>query len=133
MMLPATLSSMEMLRRPPPARGRPRKRRIALGTAGSRACSCPPLFAWPRTRACADPGPSPHHADHVQGTVSVPVAASVEAMSEHLGGGGFYGRYSTKAGQGSLAPQPLGIVLKATIKSVAACSVPTAGRASNSE
>ncbi len=41
-------------RRKRSAHGRPRERRIALGTVGSLACSCPPRFAWPRTRGCDD-------------------------------------------------------------------------------
>src|SRR5829696_6847360 len=109
MLASGTLSSMEVLRRPRPTHGRPRERRSALGSAGSRAYSYPPRFAWPRT-AGAPLHAHAHHADHVQRTVGVSVAASVEAMSEYLAGGSLYGSHSTQTGEGSLAPQPLGIV-----------------------
>src|SRR5215211_847651 len=96
MMLPGTLSSTEMLQRPAPAHGRPRERRIAFALHGS------PGDVLARTPVLAHL----HHVDHTQGTVSVPVATSVEAMPYHLSGGGFCGRRSTEAGEGSLAPQP---------------------------
>src|SRR5215203_207842 len=110
MMLPGTLSSMEVLRRPPPASGRPRERPIALGSAGSRACSCPPRFAWPRSAGCADPCPCAPCRSCAGHGWRPGCLHKVEAMSDHLAGGGFYGRGSTKAGEGSVAPQSLGIV-----------------------
>src|SRR5215210_3342820 len=88
MMLLGRLSSIEVLRGPRPTRARPRERRIALGSAGSRAYSCPPRLACPRTAGGAPVHAHPHHADHVQGTVGVWVAASIEAMSDHLAAGG---------------------------------------------
>jgi hypothetical protein len=45
-------------------------------------------------------------------------------MAEDLASGSFDGRDPAQAGEGSLATQPLGVVFKATISSVAAWSVP---------
>src|SRR3712207_6131466 len=47
---------------------------------------------------------------HVQRTVGVPVATSVEAVARYLSRGGFHGRHSAENGEGSLASQPLGVV-----------------------
>jgi hypothetical protein len=74
----------------------------------------------------------PSQADHVQRTVSVPVATAVEAVPHDLAGGGLDGSDPTQTGEGGLAPQPLGVVFKATIKSVAALSVPMPGKETNS-
>src|SRR5215203_3806806 len=52
----------------------------------------------------------PSQADHVQRTVSLPVAASVETVPHHLAGGGFDGRDPAQTGEGGLAPQPLRVV-----------------------
>src|SRR5215216_2029065 len=52
----------------------------------------------------------PSQTDHVQRSVGVPVATSVEAVTHYLSRGGFYGRHSAKTGEGGLTPQPLGIV-----------------------
>src|ERR687897_2971852 len=52
----------------------------------------------------------PSQTDHVQRTVSVPVAAAVEPMPDNLARGSFDGRDPAQAGEGSLAPQPLGVV-----------------------
>ena len=41
-------------------------------------------------------------------------------MSHHLAGGGFDGSYSAQTGKRGLAPEPLGVVFKATTKSVVA-------------
>ena len=70
----------------------------------------------------------PSQTDHVQRTVGVPVATEIEAVAHYLSRGGFRGRHSAQTREGGLAPQALGIVSKATIKSVAAWSVPTAGQ-----
>src|SRR5215210_1947914 len=69
---------------------------------------------------------SPHtsQTNHLQRTVGVPVATSVEAVAHYLSRGGFHRRHSAHTGEGSLPPQPLGIVFKATVSSVAAWSVP---------
>jgi hypothetical protein len=56
----------------------------------------------------------------------------VETMPDNLAGGSFDGRDSAEAGEGGLAPQPLGIVFRATIKSVAAFSVPMPAKETNS-
>jgi hypothetical protein len=74
----------------------------------------------------------PSQTDHVQRTVSVPVAAAVETMPDNLASGSFDGRDPAQAGEGSLATQPLGVVFKATISSVAAWSVPMPGKQTNS-
>jgi hypothetical protein len=74
----------------------------------------------------------PSQADHVQRAVGLPVATSVETMADDLPGGGLDGSDPAEAGEGGLAPQSLGIVFKATIKSVAALSVPMPGKATNS-
>src|SRR5215208_4348591 len=81
-----------------------------------------------RARISAHPG----QADHVQGAVGLPVATAVEAMPHDLAGGGFDGGDPAQTGEGGLAPQPLRVVFKATIKSVAALSVPMPGKATNS-
>jgi hypothetical protein len=74
----------------------------------------------------------PSQTDHVQCAVGFPVATSVEAVAHYLSRGGFHGRHSAKTGEGSLATQPLGVVFKATISSVAAWSVPMPGKQTNS-
>jgi hypothetical protein len=71
-------------------------------------------------------------ADHVQRTVGFPIATPVETMPHDLAGGGLDGRDSAEAGEGGLTPQPLGIVFKATINSVAAWSVPMPAKETNS-
>jgi hypothetical protein len=53
-------------------------------------------------------------------------------MPHHLASGSLDGRDPAQAGEGSLATQPLGVVFKATIKSVAAWSVPMAAKETNS-
>src|SRR5215211_298836 len=53
-------------------------------------------------------------------------------MAEDLASGSFDGRDPAQAGEGSLATQPLGVVFKATISSVAAFSVPMAAKETNS-
>ena len=53
-------------------------------------------------------------------------------MPDNLASGSFDRRDPAQAGEGSLAPQPLGVVFKATISSVAAWSVPMAGKETNS-
>jgi hypothetical protein len=133
MMLPGTLSSMEMLRCSPPARGRPRERHIALGSARSRACSCPARFAWPRTPVCVYPCPSAPCRSHVQGTVGAPVAYfrlsrwRTTTLPEEASMGDTPQRLAKEASLLNLSG-----LSPATINSVAAWSVPTAGRASNS-
>ena len=52
----------------------------------------------------------PGKTDHIQRTVSLPVATAVEAVAHYLSRGGFHGRHSAKTGEGGLTPQPLGIV-----------------------
>src|SRR5829696_686735 len=52
----------------------------------------------------------PSQTDHVQRTVSVPVAAAVETMPDNLARGSFDGRDPAQAGEGSLATQPLRVV-----------------------
>ena len=52
----------------------------------------------------------PSQTDHLQRTVGLPVAAAVETMPDNLARGSFDGRDPAQAGEGSLAPQPLGIV-----------------------
>src|ERR687897_2787836 len=52
----------------------------------------------------------PSQTDHVQRTVSVPVAAAVEPMPDNLARGSFYGRHSAEAGEGGLAGQTPWIV-----------------------
>ena|ERR671918_239792 len=74
----------------------------------------------------------PGQADHVQRTVGFPVPTEVETMSDDLAGGGFNGSDPAHTGEGGLAPQPLGIVFKATINSVAALSVPMPAKETNS-
>src|SRR5215207_5357631 len=74
----------------------------------------------------------PSQTDHVQRSVGVPVATSVEAMAHYLSRGGFHGRHPAQTGEGGLASQPLGIVFKATISSVAAWSVPMPAKETNS-
>jgi hypothetical protein len=74
----------------------------------------------------------PSQTDHVQRTVGLAVATAVETMPDDLAGGGLDGRDTAEAGQGGLATQPLGIVFKATIKSVAAWSVPMPAKETNS-
>src|SRR5918993_2536262 len=74
----------------------------------------------------------PSQTDHVQRTVSVPVAAAVETMPDNLASGSFDGRDPAQTGEGSLATQTLGVVFKATISSVAAWSVPMAGKETHS-
>jgi hypothetical protein len=75
----------------------------------------------------------PCQADHVQRTIGLPVAYSrlrrwLTTLPEEASMGATPHRLS----EGGLAPQPLGVVFKATIKSVAALSVPMPGRATNS-
>jgi hypothetical protein len=53
-------------------------------------------------------------------------------MAEDLAGGSLDGSDSAQSGEGSLALQPLGVVFKATIKSVAAFSVPMPAKETNS-
>jgi hypothetical protein len=53
-------------------------------------------------------------------------------MAEDLASGSFDGRDPAQAGEGSLATQPLGVVFKATISSVAAWSVPMPAKETNS-
>ena len=74
----------------------------------------------------------PSQADHVQRTVGLSVATAVETVAYDLAGGGFDGSDPTQTGEGGLAPQSLGIVFKATIKSVAALSVPMPAKETNS-
>jgi hypothetical protein len=76
--------------------------------------------------------PHPSQTDHVQRAVGLPVATSVEAMAHYLSRGGFHGRHSAETREGGLTPQPLGIVFKATLSSVAAWSVPMPNRETNS-
>src|SRR5215207_120851 len=52
----------------------------------------------------------PSQTDHVQCSVGVPVAAAVEAVSNDHAGGSLDGRDPAEAGEGGLAPQPLGII-----------------------
>src|SRR5687767_7920054 len=52
----------------------------------------------------------PSQTDHVQRSVGVPVATSVEAVAHYLSRGGFHGRHSAKTGEGGLTPQPPRIV-----------------------
>src|SRR5215213_8679705 len=59
---------------------------------------------------CATVSSHPSQTDHVQRTVGVPVATSVEAVTHYLSRGGFHGRHSAETGEGGLTPQPLGIV-----------------------
>ena len=66
----------------------------------------------------------PGQTDHVQRPVGFPVATAVETVADDLAGGGFDGRDPAQTSEGGLAPQPLGVVFKATISSVAAWSVP---------
>src|SRR5918993_5262284 len=51
-----------------------------------------------------------HHADHVQGPVGIPVAATVEPMPDHFARGGIDGRDPAEAGERSFAAQALGVV-----------------------
>jgi hypothetical protein len=77
-----------------------------------------------RTRACDDLAsyePDKPCTAHCSG---LPVATSVEAVAHYLSRGGFHRPHSTQTGEGGLTPQPLGIVFKATLSSVAAFSVP---------
>jgi hypothetical protein len=53
-------------------------------------------------------------------------------MPDNLAGGGFDGRDPAQAGEGGLASQPLGVVFKATINSVAAWSVRMPAKETNS-
>src|SRR5215212_8044955 len=64
--------------------------------------------------------------------VGLPVASAVETVPHHLARGGFDGSYPAQIGEGGFAPQPLGVVFKATIKSVAALSVPMPAKETNS-
>ncbi len=52
----------------------------------------------------------PSQADHIQGTVGLPVATAVETVPEDLAGGGFDGSDPAQTGEGGLGPQPLGVV-----------------------
>jgi hypothetical protein len=70
--------------------------------------------------------------EHVQRTVGVSVATTVETMPHHLAGGSFDGRDSAETREGGLTSQPLGVVFKATISSVAAWSVPMPLKETNS-
>ena len=62
----------------------------------------------------------PHHADHAQRPVGVPVAAAIETMSHDLPGGSPYGRNPAKAGEESLAVRALRVAFKARTSRVAA-------------
>ena len=53
-------------------------------------------------------------------------------MPDNLARGSFDGREPAQAGEGSLATQPLGVVYKATISSVAAWSVPMLAKETDS-
>src|SRR5215203_7475205 len=69
--------------------------------------------------------------DHVQRSVGLPVATAVETVAHYLPRGGFHRRHSAQTGEGGLTPQPLGIV-RATISSVAAWSVPMPAKETSS-
>jgi hypothetical protein len=52
----------------------------------------------------------PSQTNHVQRTVSVPVATAVETMPDDFARGSFDGRDSAETREGSLTSQPLGVV-----------------------
>src|SRR3954451_15186313 len=52
----------------------------------------------------------PSQTDHVQRAVGLPVATAVETMADDLAGGSLDGGDPAQAGEGGLAPQPLGVV-----------------------
>ncbi len=104
----------------------------ALGSEQSLACSCPPRCALRRTPWCDDLVSSEPDRSCTAHCSSVPVATSIETMPDDLAGGSLDGRDPAEAGEGGLALQPLGVVFKATISSVAAWSVPMPGRETNS-
>ena len=56
----------------------------------------------------------------------------LETVPYDLAGGGFDGGDPTQIGEGGLAAQPPRVVFKATIKRVAALSVPMPAKATNS-
>src|SRR5215203_3383251 len=70
------------------------------------ALLCAPRHVILRTAISAHPS----QAGHVQRTVGLTVASAVEAVSDHLAGGGLDGSDPAEAGEGGLAPQPLGMV-----------------------
>src|SRR5215203_3342607 len=105
---------------------------IALEAADDLSLALALLCAPPDVLLGATISAHPSQTDHVQRTVGVPVAAAVETMPDNLARGSFDGRDPAQAGEGSLTPQPLGIVFKATISSVAAWSVPMPGKETNS-
>src|SRR5215217_8798259 len=70
------------------------------------ALLCAPRDVFLRAKIPAHPC----QAGHVQRTVRLPVASSVETVPHHLAGGGLDGSDSAEAGEGGLAPQPLGVV-----------------------
>src|SRR5215218_7856477 len=74
----------------------------------------------------------PGHTDHVQRTISLPVGAAVETVAHHLAGGGFDGRDPAhRLAKDASLPNLWGLS-PATIKSVAALSVPMPAKETNS-
>jgi hypothetical protein len=56
----------------------------------------------------------------VQGAIGVTIPAAIEAVSDDLCRGRFDGRNSAETGEGGLTLQALGVVFKATVRSVGA-------------
>jgi hypothetical protein len=71
-------------------------------------------------------------ADHVQRTVGLPIATSVEAVAHYLSGGGFHGRHSAERLAKEASLLNLWGLSPAAISSVAALSVPMPGKETNS-
>src|SRR5215217_720151 len=74
----------------------------------------------------------PGHTDHVQRTISLPVGAAVETVAHHLAGGGFDGRDPAHRLAKDASLTNLWGLSPATIKSVAALSVPMPAKETNS-
>src|SRR5215218_1869932 len=70
------------------------------------ALLCAPRDVFLRATISAHPSQT----DHVQRTVGLPVATAVETVPDDLAGGSFDGGDPAQAGEGGLAPQPLGVV-----------------------
>jgi hypothetical protein len=85
-----------------------------------------------RTPACEYLGASEPGRSCTARCSGLPVAPSVEAVPDHLAGGGFDGSDPAQTREGGLATQPLWVVFKATIKRVAAFSVPMPAKEINS-
>src|SRR5215203_5737200 len=92
---------------------------VALEAADDLSLALALLCAPRDVLLCTTISAHPSQTDHVQRTVGLAGATAVEAMPHDLAGGG-------------LAPQPLRIVFKATINSVAALAVPMPAKETNS-